>query len=148
MKIVQKYLVKMLLPLVGASLLVGATNVVAAEGGHKLVIQVSTDDARTQKIALNNAVNLQKIYGMDNVAIEIVAYGPGLGLLTTKSKQATRVKSLALQNITFSACGNTMKKVTKKTGKKPQLVEGVGVVKAGVARIMALQEDGYSYIRP
>ncbi len=31
---------------------------------NKLVIQVSTDDARTQRIALNNAVNLQKQYGL------------------------------------------------------------------------------------
>ena len=115
---------------------------------YKVVIQVSTDDARTQKIALNNAVNLQKEYGMDNVAVEVVAYGPGLGLLTKKNKQATRVKSLATQNIRFSACGNTMKKVEKKKGKKPQLTEGVQVVKAGVGRIMDLQMDGYAYVRP
>ncbi|WP_455220888.1 DsrE family protein [Kaarinaea lacus] len=127
-----------------------ATSAVAADGDtkHKLVIQVSSSDETTQKIALNNAVNLQKMYGMDNVAIEVVAYGPGLGLLTTKSKESARVKSLAMQNITFSACGNTMAKIEKKTGKKPQLTEGVGTVKAGVARIMELQEEGYSYLRP
>ena len=120
-----------------------------AEGAkHKLVIQVSTDDARTQKIALNNAVNVQKLYGIDNVDIEIVAYGPGLGILTSKSKQAKRVESLAAQDITFSACGNTMKKVEKKTGKKPVLLSGVTMVEAGVSRIMELQEQGYSYIRP
>lgn len=115
---------------------------------HKVVIQVSTDDPRTQKIALNNAVNLQKLYGIDNVKIEIVAYGPGLGLMTKKNKQSARVKSLAMQDITFSACGNTMKKVEKKTGKKVVLTEGVGRVTAGVARIMELQEQGYAYIRP
>lgn len=128
----------------------GGTGLVSAadDTKHKMVIQVSTDDPRTQKIALNNAVNLQKLYGMDNVSIEIVAYGPGLGLLTKKSKQAKRVESLALQDITFSACGNTIKKVTKKKGKKPKLLAGVGTVKAGVARIMELQEKGYSYLRP
>lgn len=115
---------------------------------YKLVIQVSTDDERTQKIALNNAVNVQKEFGMDNVAVEIVAYGPGLGLLTKKSKQADRVKSLATQNITFSACNNTMKKIEKKKGKKPALTDGVQVVSAGVSRIMELQMKGYSYIRP
>ena len=127
-----------------------ATTAVAADSGakHKLVIQVSTDDPRTQKIALNNAVNLQKLHGMDNVDIEVVAYGPGLGLLTTKSKEADRVKSLAMQNITFSACGNTMAKVEKKTGKKPQLTEGVGTVTAGVARIKELHKSGYPYLRP
>jgi len=121
---------------------------VYAAAPHKVVIQVSTDDPRTQKIALNNAVNLQKLYGIDNIKIEIVAYGPGLGLLTTKSKQADRVKSLAVQEITFSACHNTMKGVKRKTGKMPVLLEGVGMVKAGVARIIELQEQGYAYVRP
>ena len=121
---------------------------VADEKKHHLVIQVSTDDPRTQKIAMNNAVNLQKLYGVDNVAIEIVAYGPGLGMLTAKNENASRVESLALQNITFSACGNTMNKMKEKKGHLPVLSEGVGVVTAGVARIMELQEQGYSYIRP
>ena len=115
---------------------------------HKVVIQVSTDDPKTQAIALNNAVNLQTQYGIDAIDIEIVAYGPGLGLLTVKNKNTTRVKSLAAQNIKFSACGNTMAKVEKKTGKKPKLTEGVGTVEAGVARIMELQEKGYAYVRP
>lgn len=117
-------------------------------GKNKIVIQVSTDDSKTQTIALNNAVNLQKEYGMDNIDIEVVAYGPGLGLLTAGNKQSSRVKSLALQNIHFSACGNTMHKVERKTGKKVHLTEGVQVVNAGVSRIMQLQQNGYAYVRP
>jgi len=123
-------------------------NVFADGPEHKIVIQVSTDDPRTQKIAMNNAVNLQKHYGIDNVAVEIVAYGPGLGMLTKKSKSADRVESLAMSDITFSACGNTMAKVAKKSGKMPVLLEGVQQVTAGVARIMELQEQGYAYVRP
>jgi hypothetical protein len=116
---------------------------------HKVVIQVSTDDARTQKIALNNAVNVQKAYGVDNVAIEIVAYGPGLGMLTPKDpQQSKRVASLAVQGIAFSACGNTIKGVTKKTGHAPKLINGVKVVPAGVTRIIELHEQGYAYVRP
>jgi len=124
------------------------TTAIAEDVKNKIVIQVSTDDERTQKIALNNAVNLQKALGQDNVVIEIVAYGPGLGLLTSKSKQGKRVESLAMQDITFSACGNTMAKVEKKSGKKPRLLEGVTVTKAGVLRIMELQQQGYAYVRP
>ncbi len=115
---------------------------------HKVVIQVSTSDPKTQQIALNNAVNLQRIYGLDDIRIEIVAYGPGLSLMTSKSHQAKRVKSLAQSNIIFSACGNTMKKVAKRLGHMPKLIKGVRVVKSGVNRIMILQEKGYSYIRP
>ncbi len=115
---------------------------------QKLVIQVSSADPITHKIALNNAVNVQKALGMDNVDIEIVAYGPGLGLLTAQNKQAKRVSSLAMQDITFSACANTMTAIEKKKGKKPVLIEGIKVVQAGVLRIMELQQQGYAYIRP
>ncbi len=123
-------------------------NTNADDAKHKLVIQVSTDDPRTQTIAMNNAVNLQKHYGVDNVDVEIVAYGPGLGMMTAKGKHADRIKSLAVQDITFSACMNTMNKIEKKKGKKPKLAEGVETVPAGVVRIMELQQQGYSYIRP
>ena len=122
--------------------------VLATSEPHKLVIQVSTNDPLTHKIALNNAVNLQKHFGMDNIIVEIVAYGPGLNLLTPKSKEASRVKSLAMQDIKFSACGNTMKKMEKKSGKPVALTEGVDTVPAGVVRIMELQQEGYAYIRP
>ena len=145
--------IKLLKPLLGPMLAVifmfGLITPASADDvQHRVVIQVSTDDPRTQTIAMNNAVNLQKLYGIDNVEIEIVAYGPGLGMLTKKSKFTDRVKSLTVQDITFSACENTMKAMEKKTGKLPVLTEGVGSVKAGVARIMELQEEGYSYIRP
>jgi uncharacterized protein len=121
---------------------------VASADQQKVVIQVSSNDPVTQRLALNNAVNVQNALGMDNVIVEVVAYGPGLSLLTNKSTQASRVSSLAMQDITFSACANTMKAVEKKTGNKPQLIEGVTVVPAGVIRIMELQQQGYSYIRP
>jgi hypothetical protein len=126
--------------------LIFQTAAFAAE--NKVVIQVSTDDPRTQNIAMNNAVNLQKALGIDNVDIEIVAYGPGLSMLTQNSNHAQRVSSLAVQDIRFSACGNTMAKIEKKKGKRPQLAEGVEVVPGGVIRIMELQQQGYAYIRP
>lgn len=118
------------------------------ETKHKIVIQVSSDDPKLHKLVLNNASNVQTHYGMDNVTIEVVAYGPGLTILTEQSKEAVRVKSLAQQNIVFSACNNTMKKIQRKTGKLPTLVEGVSIVPAGLVRIVELQESGYSYIRP
>jgi hypothetical protein len=136
--------------LIGTMLLFTIFNVslFAEEKIHKVVIQVSTDDPRTQTIALNNAVNLQALYGMDNVEVEVVAYGPGLGMLTTANKLSSRVSSLAMSDIKFSACLNTIAKIEKKTGKTPILTEGVEKTKAGVARIIELQEEGYSYIRP
>ena len=127
--------------------LLGLSSVSQAET-RKVVIQVSSADKGVQKLAINNAVNVQKALGMDNVVVEVVAYGPGLSILTAKSKQAPRISSLATQGVKFSACGNTIKAVTRKKGKAPVLAKGVNVVPAGVIRIMDLQEQGYSYIKP
>lgn len=115
---------------------------------HRVVIQVSSANPKTQAIAMNNAVNLQKGLGMDNIKIEIVAFGPGLSMMTAKSKDAERVSSLAMQGIRFSACHNTMLKIKKKTGHMPKLAKGVKVVPGGVIRIIELEEKGYSYVRP
>lgn len=119
-----------------------------ADDIHKLVIQVNTDDEATQSIALDNVVNLQKHYGVDNIEIELVVYGSGLGMLTTESKSLQRITSLLQQEVVFTACGNTMDTIERNTGKKPTLIKGVDVFVAGVARIIELQEQGYAYIRP
>lgn len=115
---------------------------------HKMVIQVSSSDVITQKMALNNAVNLQEHYGADNVKIEIVAYGPGLSLLTSESLQSTKVENLVFNDIKFSACSNTIEIMKKRFNKDIKLLDDVTVVPAGAARIMELQEQGYAYLRP
>lgn len=126
-----------------------ATTASAADATHKVVIQVSSANVKTQNLALNNAANVLKDFGPGNVIVEIVAFGPGLSMLTEKAKTAKRVKNMAFnEDLQFSACNNTMKAVKKKTGHMPKLTKGVKIVPAGVVRIMELQEKGYSYIRP
>lgn len=115
---------------------------------HKMVIQVSSADPISQKMALNNAINLQEHYGVENIKIEIVAYGPGLKLLTKNSKHGTRIESLIMNDIKFSACSNTIKMMKKRFNKEITLLEDVEIVPAGAARIMELQEQGYAYLRP
>lgn len=118
------------------------------EPSHHVVIQVSTSDPQVQRMALNNAANLQKRFGVDDVAIEIVSYGPGLSLMTKDSDYAERVTSMAMKGIRFSACHNTMEGIKRKTGHMPELLDGVEVVPSGTARIVVLQEQGYAYVRP
>lgn len=115
----------------------------------KIVLQVS--DKASHKKVLNVAGNILKHYGKDQVKVEIVAFGPGLGVLVAnkKNKNLGRISSLASDGVTFSACGNTMKKLTKKNkGKTPKLHAKASVVPAGVIRIIELQDKGYVVIRP
>lgn len=128
---------------------VGAGIANAAETADtKVVIQVSSGDSATQELVLNNAINLQKELGIQHVTIEIVAYGPGLEMLTTGSPFRDRVESMAKQSVRFRACENTMAAVERKTGRRPQLTAGVDTVPSGVVRIVQLQQEGYAYVRP
>lgn len=44
---------------------------------NRLVLQVSSGDHDIQAAALNNAINVQKALGIDNVDIEVVTWGSG-----------------------------------------------------------------------
>ncbi len=128
--------------------LVGFTAQAADFVEKKIVLQVSSKDGH--KKVLNVAANLIKHYGQDQVSVEIVAFGPGLGVLVAnkKNKNLDRITSLASSGVKFNACGNTIRKMTKKKGKAPKLHAAATKVKAGVVRIIDLQEKGYSLIRP
>lgn len=113
---------------------------------HFVVFQLSSGSEFEQRLVLNNVANLMKYYGgPDKVAFEVVTYGPGLRLLFKENEKATRIKSLAANGVTFSACGNTMKKMGRT---KSKLIKEAKQVPAGVARIVELQEAGWTYIRP
>ena len=124
------------------------TSTTTEQQAHRLVVQINKNDAEMQDHVLSNIVNLQKYYGMDHIEIEVVAYGPGIWILTDKSKHATRVKSLMLQNVVFTACTNTLDAIEAKDGKRPTLLPDIEQTPAGIARIMERQEQGWSYLSP
>ena len=127
---------------------------VFAAGDHKIVLQLSDDDIGKQNLVLNVAKNLQQHYGLADSTIEVVAFGPGLKLLVKNPKDKAeaavegRVNGLAANNIRFSACGNTIKGMTKKMGHAPTLNKNAVVVDAGAARIADLVSQGYTLLRP
>jgi intracellular sulfur oxidation DsrE/DsrF family protein len=121
----------------------------ADEPKYRLVIHITQEDPKVFKQALNIANNLPKNVGVDNAQVEIVAQGPGLKILSKGSPEAVRIASLVpYDNVKFSACGMTMKGIKKKTGKDVVLLPDITVVPAGIVRVMDLQQQGYSYIRP
>jgi uncharacterized protein len=112
---------------------------------YRLVLQVSDADPAKWNLALNNARNVQEDLGKDNVMIEIVAYGPGLGMLKADSKVADRLAQAMDNNIGLMACENTMRN-TKVT--KQDMYSGIRYVDAGVVHIMKREREGWAYIRP
>ncbi len=122
--------------------------VCAGQSAHKVVIQVSSKEQSAQFMALNSSKNLQQLYGREHVTIEVVAYGPGLEILTNKSRYPQEIAELIGRDIIFSACGQTMDRIERETGRRPVLLDDVRVVPGGIQRIIELQEQGYAYIAP
>jgi len=112
---------------------------------NRVVIQVSDGDAAKWNLALNNARNLQTDLGPSNVQIEIVAYGPGIGMLKLDSPVADRIATAKDAGVAILACENTMK--GQKLAREDML-GGIGYAAAGVVEIMQKQQEGWTYLRP
>ena len=54
----------------------------------------------------------------------------------------------AVPNLVLSMCGNAKAGAEKREGHEIFPLPGVGVVPAGVVRVVELQEQGWTYIRP
>jgi len=112
---------------------------------YKVVIQVSDADPAKWNLALNNANNVLHDIGKGNVEIEIVAYGPGIGMLKGDSKVAPRLAQALDSSIGLMACQNTMHNMKIE---KADMYSGIAYVPAGVVHIMKRQREGWQYIRP
>jgi intracellular sulfur oxidation DsrE/DsrF family protein len=120
---------------------------------HRLILQVNTNDPAMMNLALNNATNVEQYYKAlkEKVEIEIVAFGPGLHMLREDTSPVKdRIKAIAQRTheISFKACGNTKENMKKAENRDIPLVAQATLVKSGVVRVMELQEQGWSYVRP
>jgi uncharacterized protein len=131
-------------------------NMAHADGAkHRIVIHVDQNDPDVMNLALNNAKNVIDAYRVKNedVTIEVVAYGPGLHMLrddTSPVKDRIKESSEVSfpSNIIFSACNNTNQGMEKREGHPITIIPQAHLVPAGVVRIMELEEQGYSYVKP
>jgi len=112
---------------------------------YKIVIQVSDIDPAKWNLALNNAKNLQDDVGATNVDIEIVTYGPGIGMLQIESPTGTRIADAIKAGIQVVACENTMR--SQKLA-KDDMLPAISYVPAGVTEILRRQSNGWAYLRP
>jgi intracellular sulfur oxidation DsrE/DsrF family protein len=141
----QSFILSIALALSLSTIMLGAVAQTAAPAKAKVVFQVSDGDAVKWNLALNNAKNVQQELGEDKVSIEIVAYGPGIGMLKADAVTSNRVEEATKSGIQVVACENTMRgqKLTK-----ADMNPAVGFVPAGVVELIKRQGEGWAYIRP
>ncbi len=133
--------------LVLASLAVLALPLISAQAGsatHRIVFELTSDDAQVWEGVLNNVENVRK--ALPGTTVEVVAHGKGLALLLSAKNASARdrLRKQASDGVAFAACENRMKrqKVTKE-----QLVPFAKTVDSGVAEIVRKQEAHWSYLR-
>ena len=148
-----KYTAKWSAMLAALALIAGGTQIaVAADkpfAEKKIVLQISDPNPFKQTLVLNVANNIIKEYGVDNVDVEIVAFGPGLRLLFADNANGGRIQGLASSGVQFYACSNTVKNMGKKLGHAPVLNKNAVSQGPGVVRIVKLvTEDGYTLVKP
>ena len=138
---------------VAKSLALAAAGVAAAASGaasaapaekYRVVFQVSDADPAKWKLTLNNMRNAQAELGADRVTIELVAFGPGIGILRADAEVAPRVGEAAQAGIAVLACENTLRGMGIA---REQLHPRAGTVPSGVAHLIRRQNEGYAYIR-
>ena len=120
---------------------------------HRVVIQVTQNDPAIMNMALNNAENLVKHYQDkgEKIQVEFVAYGAGLAMMrgdTSPVKDRLAAIGGRMKNITFSGCGNTLATQSRQENQSLSLVPEARVVATGIGRIVELEEQGWTYVRP
>ena len=137
------------------SIAFAASGFAADTKSHRVAIQVDQNDPQVMNLALNNATNVIEHYRARNedVDVDIVTYGPGLHMLRADTSpvqdRIKRLKELAFPGkIQFSACNNTNQGMEKTEGHAISILPDATIVPSGVVRLMELQEQGWSYVRP
>jgi intracellular sulfur oxidation DsrE/DsrF family protein len=115
---------------------------------HRIVLQLSDSDAKKESLVISVANNLIKAYGPDAIAVEVVAFGPGIDVLRAENPNRTRVESLISQGVKFDVCVNTLDTIERETGKRPDIIPGAIPVQVGVGQILSLTENGFTLVRP
>ena len=115
---------------------------------HRVVLQLSDRDAARQALVLSVSFNLLSAYGPDKVAIEVVAFGPGIVLLRQGNPNGKLIDSLVAQGVRFAICMNTVETEARKGGARFPINPKARRVAMGVPRMLELAEAGYTPIRP
>lgn len=111
----------------------------------RIVFQVSDAEVGKWNLTLNNVRNVQTELPDDAPEIEVVAYGPGIGMLKGDSPIAARVAETLKNGVKIVACENTMKNMKLVYA---DMLPNIGYVPAGVVELAQKQHQGFAYIKP
>ncbi|RDH84708.1 MAG: hypothetical protein DIZ80_04370 [endosymbiont of Galathealinum brachiosum] len=118
-------------------------NTAYSQQTDKVVLHINNPLKMTMLV--NNVKNLRKMLGKDAV-ISIVANGPAVARFSTVFSSRFQLDEILKQKASVNVCSFALK---NKRIKKEQLFGGVNYLEdGGVAELVKLQQNGFSYIKP
>jgi intracellular sulfur oxidation DsrE/DsrF family protein len=115
---------------------------------HFIVYQLNKHEHEYHEHVLGSVGAMVGKYG-DNIDIVVACFGRGIHVLAKKPGRPVedsikeKVESLAGQGVKFHACGRTLQSMN---WNKDDMLPFARVVEVGVASIMELQEQNYTYM--
>ncbi len=113
----------------------------------KVVFHIDFDEEKLLLMALANCNNLLKEVCAEQSSIYLLANGSSVKLLQkrTLGSYAGDVDTLAKAGVKFLVCSNSLDKFDLKIQDMLPVCEEV---KAGILKLIELQNGGYAYIKP
>ena len=117
---------------------------------QKVVYHVNYADESRINATFNNINNHLAAVDEDQLDIKVVIHGPSLEYFISATSDSTKqitLDNLKLRDVQFLICGNTIAAYQLTVGDLYD-VDEEDVVMAGLPAIVALQQQGYIYLRP
>ena len=116
---------------------------------HKIFYHLNEAGNAKAIAVLTNMQNHVDTVGWQNIeALELVVHGPALKTFLAKDLDPEvrgKLEKLMAGGLRIDACQITLKRQKLELR---ELLEGLTAVPSGVARVMELQELGYTYVKP
>lgn len=147
--------------LLGLIALTGAA--AAAPGGvpQRVVYHIDSGDLERQRSALRNVSNHLNDIGDERLEIRVVVQGNGVSMLVMPEATADLalygnatnqiqmvIENLRVRGVRFVVCGNSLRRRNILATDRLYEVAPQDMVDSGLAELVRLQGDGYSYIKP
>lgn len=126
---------------------VGQASAAVPSDGHpwRVVVHLDEADPNRQHLAVANLANLLDDLGDQQVVAELVANGPGLDAVLTRSTIGAELIALMTRGVAILACANTLR---ARRLSATDLLVGVELVPAGISHLVRRQHEGWAYVRP
>lgn len=111
---------------------------------YKAIIQLTSSEPKVHKSMMRQIGNLMA-HLHDQVDVRIVCHGASMSFcISDNNLLADEIIALLSRGVTIGACRNML----EANGTEPAaLVDGIEVIPSGIAELVILQQEGWSYLK-